>query len=426
MGGLDLGVHLLHTGAALSVVLFIAAAGGRTARLMHQPRVIGEIIAGLLAGPAVIFLFGEETFHVLLPGTVLDVLTLIGQTGLILFLVGLAHKLRTGSGSPSRGTVWTAAGALVAPLLSGVLLVCWIVATDDAAVRGNAPFLAFLLIVAVAMSITAVPVLARILTDRGISETAAGQAALGSAVVIDVVGWVLLTVAIGLGTGDHTSSMHSARALLTGVVCALAIRYILRLDAARVMCRRLPRGTAVLLAAAALGVAFTVEHMGMTSILGAALVGLAVPGGPDAPWGRAVTAVSRFGRALIPAFFVVTGITVLQQAFASVSWMLVGLTVLLGCAGKGLGGYAGARLGGHAPGAAARVGVLMNTRGLTELIVLQAGYEAGLLAAPLVLALIVMALATTVMTGPLLDLLDSKAGHPDAGSAPAETESGIR
>ncbi|WP_200300928.1 cation:proton antiporter [Streptomyces adelaidensis] len=409
MDVLDLLLRTTHAVAALAVVLLFAAAGRSAARRLRQPEVIGEITVGLLAGPAVIALFGTAFLDAVLPGPVFDILTLFGQAGLVLFLVGLAHKLRIGPDRPPHRTMgWVVAGSLVPPLLTGLLLTGWVSLTGGAAVRGTAPLPAFVLMVAVAMSITAVPVMSRILADRGMGESPAGRLALASAIAIDAVGWLLLTVAISLGAGDLTGSLHSARALLFGAVCALAVRYGLRTRAARGICVRLPRTTAVALGASALGVALVMEHLGMTAILGAALVGLAVPGDERAPWAGAVSTVSRVGRALAPAFFVVTGITVLTRAFAAASWSLIAVAVVLGCAGKVLGGYAGARLGGLPRSTACRIGVLVNTRGLTELIVLQAGLSAGVLSAPLVLALVVMALVTTAMTGPLLNALDRR------------------
>ncbi|MFC8917298.1 cation:proton antiporter [Streptomyces sp. NPDC057116] len=409
MDALDLLLRVTHAVTALAVVLLLAAAGRSAARRLRQPEVIGEITVGLLAGPAVIALFGTTALDALLPGPVFDLLKLFGEIGLVLFLVGLAHKLRIGPDRPPRRTVtWVAAGSLVPPLLTGLLLTGWVILTAGPAVRGGAPLPAFVLMVAVAMSITAVPVLSRILADRGMGESAAGRLALTSAIAIDAVGWLMLTVAISLGAGDLSGSLNSARALLFGAVCALAIRYALRTRAARRFCVRLPRSAAVALGASALGVALAMEHMGMTAILGAALVGLAVPGDERAPWAGAVSTVSRSGRALAPAFFVVTGITVLTGAFSAASWPLIVVAVALGCAGKLLGGYAGARLGGLPRGTAWRIGALVNTRGLTELIVLQAGLSAGILSAPLVLALVVMALVTTAMTGPLLNVLDRR------------------
>ncbi|MGW7362891.1 cation:proton antiporter [Streptomyces sp. NPDC054841] len=416
-----------HVATALAAVLLISVVGRRIAVRLRQPAVIGEITLGLLSGPAAISLLGQDTFDALLPRSVLHVLKLIAQAGLVLFLVGLAHKLRIGPARPPRrSTVWVSVGALVPPLLSGLLLAGWVLLTDDSTARGSAPLPAFLLMVAVAMSITAVPVMARILTDRGMSESAAGRLALAAAIVIDGVGWLLLTAAIGAGSGSLAGTLDSARALVVGALCALAIRYGLRTRTAQGLCATLPRTAAALLGAAALGVALAMEHLGMTAILGAALVGLSIPGDENAPWARAVSRVSRAGRALVPAFMVVTGITVLNGVFSSAPWGLIAVAVLLGCAGKGLGGYFGARLAGESRRTAQQVAVLMNTRGLTELIVLQAGYSAGLLTAPMVLALVVMALTTTAMTGPLLNLLGDEESRVRVAEVPAQTGSSAR
>ncbi|MEU7482655.1 cation:proton antiporter [Streptomyces sp. NPDC042319] len=428
MDALNLLLRFAHAVAALAVVLLLAALGRELARRLRQPEVIGEITMGLLAGPLVIVALGRSTFDLLLPGPVFDLIKLAAEAGLVLFLVGLAHKLRLGPNRPpQRATAWVAFGSLVPPLLTGLLLSGWVLVSGDSAARGSAPLPAFVLMIAVSMSITAVPVLARILADRGMSESTAGRLALAAAVVIDALGWLLLTVAVSLGAKDFADSLASVRALLTGVLCALVIRYGLRTRFARSVCERLPRTVAVVLGAAAIAVALTMEHMGMTAILGAALVGLAIPGDEKAPWARAVATVSRAGRALAPAFFVVTGVTVLAEGFAATSWLLIVVALVLGTLGKTVGGYLGARWAGQPRGTARRIGVLMNTRGLTELIVLQAGLSSGILTAPLVLALVVMALATTAMTGPLLNLLDRRTGRSTGPEEiPVATESGTR
>ncbi|MEU7010148.1 cation:proton antiporter [Streptomyces sp. NPDC046332] len=396
-----------HVIVALAALLLLARAGRAAARWLGQPEVVGEVTVGLLVGPVVLALSDRALFDALLPAAVIDVLKLVGQVGLVLYLVGLAHKLRPGPGGPPRQALTSlTAGAFVVPLTTGLLLVGLIALTDDKAARGDVPLPAFLLMVAVTMSITAVPVLSRILGDRGLSDSAEGRLSLASAIVMDSMGWILLTLAIGLGAGNLGGLWESLGALLAGGSCALVLRFGLRTDTARRLCRRMPRSTAVLLGGAALGTAMLTEHFGMTAIVGAAMVGLAIPGEDLAPWAKPVDAVSRTGRMLTPIFFVVTGVTVLIKAFTASSWTLIAGTLVLGCVGKLLGGYLGARFAGSGRRPAARIAVLMNTRGLTELIVIQAGYSAGILPAPLVLALVVMALATTAMTGPLLQVID--------------------
>ncbi|MER7311208.1 cation:proton antiporter [Streptomyces halstedii] len=415
--------HPVHVILALAVVLVLARAGRAAARWLRQPEVVGEVTVGLLIGPLVLALSDRASFDALLPGAVLGVLKFVGQTGLVLYLVGLAHKLRPGPGGPSQRTLsGLVGGAFVLPLATGLLLVGLIRLTDDTAARGDAPLPAFVLLVAVAMSITAVPVLSRILGDRGMSDTTEGRFALASAVVMDSLGWIMLTLAIGLGAGDLSGLWGSGLALLAGGGCALLLRLGLLTAPARRLCLRMPRTTAVLLGCAAMGTALLTERLGMTAIVGAAMVGLAIPGEALAPWTKPVAAVSHAGRTLTPVFFVVTGVTVLIDAFSAASWTLITATLVLGCLGKLLGGYLGARLAGMPPVSARRMGALMNTRGLTELIVLEAGHRAGILPSPLVLALVIMALTTTAMTGPLLGLVDRaerrRGGPPEAAGLP--------
>ncbi|MFG3107542.1 cation:proton antiporter [Streptomyces tendae] len=439
----------MQTAAALSAVLVLALLGRAGARLLRQPEVVGEVVAGLLAGPAVLALLGRDGFDAVLPGRVLNTLEHVAQAALVLFLVGLAHELggngqpkdtgsaADGQGVTRRAVTRVAVGSLVPTSLVGVLLTGWVVAYEDDAVRGDAPVAALTLMMAGVMSVTAVPVLARMLTDLGISQAPAGRLALAAALVIDLACWLLLTGAVALGSGSTAGVLHAGAALALGGVGALCLRQGLRTHVASLLLRRVPSLATGLLAASALLIAFTMEELGMTAILGAALVGFAIPGDRSSPWAPAVTRISRTGRFFVPVFFVVAGVTVLSDASMAVSWTLIGLVLVLGTLGKVLGGYAGTRSAGGDRVESARVAVLLNTRGLTELVIIQAGFSAGLLTPPLVLALIVMTLVGTAATGPLMRLLDRTAppaaapapagpATPATASVPLPTESGVR
>ncbi|MFG2986791.1 cation:proton antiporter [Streptomyces sp. NPDC048258] len=410
-------VHLL---AVLAAVLLAARAGRVAARWLRQPEVIGEMTAGLLAGPAALALLGRTGFDAVLPQPVLGDLKTVGEAGLILFLVGLAHHLRTGSDHPGRRAVaWVTTGSLLLPLLCGALLAVWVITQGGAEVRGEAPTASFVLMMAVSLSISAVPVMARIITARGMQRSRAGGLTLASAVLIDALGWLLLTLAVCLSSGSVDGFVRSLIALAFAGLCGLAIRVVLSCAPARRLCARAPRAAAAALGVAAIAAALAVEHLGMTAIVGAAAVGASVPAGKDSPWAPAVASVSRVGKAVVPVFFVVTGISVFGKGVASASWQLFALALVLGVTGKVLGGYLGARAGGQPVHQSRQVAVLMNTRGLTELIVLQVGLTAGVLTAPLALALVVMALVTTAMTGPLLRLLDRTGPAAEMPALPA-------
>ncbi|GEK03985.1 cation:proton antiporter [Streptomyces sp. 1-11] len=413
---------IVRLAATLLAILALAVLGRGAARLLRQPEVVGEIMAGLFAGPLVVAVLGGGALDSLLPARTLDALKLVSEGGLALFLVGTTHKLRLGVRGPVRRAAgWVAAGASVPSLVAGTLLAAWLVRWGGADVRGHAPAPAFVLMVAVSLSITAVPVLARILEERGMLDSDTGRAALFGAIIIDIAGWVLLSVAVGFASGSPAGFLRSMEVLAAGVLFALGARRVLASRWGTGLVVRARRHVAAAVGALAITLAFASERLGLTAVFGAVLLGLAVPVTDSAPWESAVSLVTRAGRALVPVFFVVTGVTVLTAGLGGTPWGVVVAVVLLGAVSKIGGGYLGARLGRQGRGRSLTIGVLMNTRGLTELVVLKVGYSAGILSAPLFLAMVVMALATTAMTGPCLGLLkarQARATRVPAGAVP--------
>ncbi|MFF5212017.1 cation:proton antiporter [Streptosporangium sp. NPDC000396] len=405
-----------HITAILCGVLLAAYAGGRLARALGQPVVIGEVGVGLLAGPALLAAGGPDLVTALLPPAQLDAARTVGHVGLVLFLVGVAHELRAGSVVPrGRSLWWAVAGSLGIPLAVGGLLAGWVVWIGDAGLRGPAPTPSFVLLAAIALSVTAVPVLSRILADQKLMRTAVARLAMAAAMVIDVIAWVLLALAIGLAAGEGAGRMPGLTVLVIGggAVAVLAHRLLITETAGR-FCSRFPRLTMVVIAACALGASEVMRQRGLTEIFGALLVGLAIPGGEGSAWSRAVHRVAQAGRRLVPVFFVVVGVTVFTAPSAVVPWAAICVVTGAGILAKVGGGYLGARLGGLSHRAGLQFGVMMNTRGLTEIVVLQAGYAAGILTAPSFLALGVMTLVTTAMTGPLCAIL-ARPGEEDGG-----------
>jgi Kef-type K+ transport system membrane component KefB len=177
------------------------------------------------------------------------------------------------------------------------------------------------------------------------------------------------------------------------------------------------------LGVAAITAAATTERCRLTVVVGAVLIGLAVPRrGPGSPWDHAVGLVATAGRWLVPVYFTTTGLTLLAGPAHPVAWTALAIAVVLSMLGKVGGGYLGARLGGLPRRTGLRIGILMNTRGLTEIVVLQAGYSAGILTPRLFLAMLLMALLATACTGPLLSLTERRAArsvsaHHGQGSA---------
>lgn len=392
-------MELLHTFAVLGAALLGALGGRALAVRLRQPAVMGEIVVGLLAGAAVTHLFGKDVLDALVPGPVLGWLKLVAEAGLVLYLAGAVRHLRFHARDEWPAVRWVALGSFLPSALTGLVLAAAVLLGFDE-VRGDAPLPAFLLFLAVAMSITAVPVLIRILADRDELDAPASRLSLRAAIVIDAAGWLLLSVAVGLSAGSVSHFLRVMALFAAAGLVAWGIGLLLRRFSS--FPPAAPRTAALVFGGVALAVAFSVEELGLTAIFGAVLVGVAAP----ASWHPVVEAVARVGRALMPAFFVVTGITILAPSLNGTPWALVALTVVLGVVGKIAGGYWGARLGGEPRERAFRVGALMNTRGLTEIVVVQTGYSAGLVSAPIVVALLVMALVTTAMTGPLVNLAD--------------------
>jgi K+:H+ antiporter len=418
----DVVLLVLHVAAALAGVLALARLGGWVARRLRQPSVIGEIAAGLLAGPALVAIGGQATFQAVMPADVVAVLREFGLIGLVLFLVGVAHKLHGGPGRiQSRSVGWVVAGSFVPALLCGGVFAVWVLMAGPDEARGPAPAPAFLLFVALTLAVTAVPVLARILADRGMVDTRVGRLALSCAVINDTVAWLLLAIAIGLASGQLSGFIAAMVVLVVGVLAAYGIRRLLRSDPATRFCAGHPRIAAIILAVVAMVVATTAEQLGLTALFGAVIVGLAVPG--KLAYSAPVELVSKAGKLLVPTFFVVTSVTVLAKPLGTTPWTLIGLACLLGVLGKIGGSYLGARIAGQPHWTAMQLGALMNTRGMTEIVILQVGYSVGILTPALFVSLVVMALVTTAMTGPLLTIIDRRtADDPE----PALATGGVR
>ncbi len=392
-----------HVLAALAAVLLAAYMGRRAAGRLRQPGVVAEIAVGLLIAPLIFAVGGHHVLAVLLPPKVVGALRDFGNIGLELFLVGVARDIRTADFPGRRALTRVTAGALLLPLASGCALGAWVQIDGDPALRGRAPAAELVLLLAAAMMVTAVPVLARILADSGQANSEVARLAMASAVVTDVVAWLLLALVIGLTVGLSVSSLvPAATAVGTTVGAVLAARLLRRQRAGRLTAAQ-PWLTAVLIAVAALTASDLTQRGGLTNVFGALAVGFAIPA--ESRWGTAAGLLSGLGGRLVPVYFVSTGIAAFSIGLTAVPWGAIVVATVLATVGKVLGGYVGARSTGKSQEFSLRLGVLLNTRGLTELVVLQAGYSLHIFTADLFAAMIVMTLVTTAMTGPACMLL---------------------
>ncbi|UOZ06910.1 cation:proton antiporter [Amycolatopsis sp. WQ 127309] len=389
---------------AIVVALLAGWAGRKAARWLRLPSVIGEICVGLVLGPAVIALTGWRGSGTPMDG-IRTVLTLAGKGAVILYLTCLVQDLRASLSSKHRAeTARVTTASVLVSFATGIALAGIVVLDGSPALRGTAPSGAFTLYLAIAMGVTAVPVLARIITERGMTGTKVGSLSLTAAIVTDALAWLLLAVALGLNSGRPGGFLVAAATAAGGAVLAWGGRSATARWSS--WSGRHPRLATASVIVAALAVGFTSEHLGLTVIFGATLVGLALPPRGASAWDGAIESTTKLAKPLLPLFFISTGLTVFATGIGTVPWGITAAAVGLGVLGKFGGGYLGGRAGGQSRSDSARIGAMMNTRGLTEMIILQAGHQAGILTTGLFLALLLMALATTALTGPLLALLD--------------------
>lgn len=387
------------------LVIFPLARGmGKLFARLGQPAVVGEIIAGLALGPSLLGWLAPGLQNFLFPSESLAVLGLLSQIGILIFmfLVGLEVDFAELKKS-AHTAVLVSHISILFPFLLGSLL-------SLALYRHHAPqgvsFLVFALFMSIAMSITAFPVLARILQEKKLSATPLGGMALAAASVDDVTAWTLLALIVALGGSGGAIDCLFIIALLIGfaAVMFLLVRPLLGRFYQRYLESRgvSPVGISLFLLLAS---AYATERIGVHALFGAFLAGAVLPR-HNVIRKTLIDRFEYFGSVfLMPLFFVVTGLrTRIGLLDDGGSWLLC--TTVLGVAilGKLGGTYAAARLAGTAPRESFALGALMNTRGLIELVVLNIAYEMGIFSEKLFAAMVLMALVTTFMTGPLVSL----------------------
>ena len=407
MNSADLLLHLL---LALFVILVVARLVGVLFKRIGQPPVIGEVVAGILLGPSLLGRVWPAGSAFLLPPAMAPYLQAIAQIGVILymFVVGLELDPAQLKRRPHQAAAISLTGMIV-PFLLGLAVAG---AIYPALAGEGVPFVAFAVFMGVALSITAFPVLARILSDRGIQHTRLGTLALACAAIGDVAAWCLLALATAIATAKGGDAIRTF--LLTVVflgVVLVVIRPLLARFARRVEDEREPslESLSVVFAALLLS-ALVTEWIGIHALFGAFLVGVSIPHGSALARGLKTRLHDTVAVLLLPAFFAFSGLrTQLGLVSGFGQWSVCLLILLAACAGKFGGTTIAARAVGLPWRTASSLGVLMNTRGLVELIVLNVGLDLGVIGAPLFAMLVLMALVTTFATSPLLGWIDGNA-----------------
>ncbi|GAA2707346.1 cation:proton antiporter [Micromonospora olivasterospora] len=404
---------------AVAVITALSYLLGLVARRLGQPAVIGQMFAGIALGPSVLGQLPGDLGKALFPMAIRPYLTVVAQLALVLFLFYVGYELNRGLlRQRVQAVPLVAAAAFVVPMLLGagstVAFADWYAATGTPEV----PHGAFVLYVAVALSITAVPVLAGIINERGLAGAMTGVVALTSAGVIDALGWLALTAAMlhgkvgGQRPWSVTLLLLLAYLLVMVVVARPALGWLRRqaLASGRSAASLLP-----VAATFAMASAWATGAMGLHVILGAFIAGLIMPRGETGhPDPALLTAVEKAGSVLLPVFFVVSGLSTDLGALHAADLGLLVVICVAATAGKLGGGSLAARVSGLSWRESTNIGVMLNTRGLTELVVLNVGLQAGFVNGRLYTVFVLMALLTTAATGPLLTLLARRDPAPKA------------
>jgi K+:H+ antiporter len=408
--------------AQLVVIVAATRLVGALAARLRQPRVVGEIAAGLLLGPSLLGRLAPTASAWLFPSATFPVLLAVSHLGLLffMFLVGLHLDLRMLRAS-GRTALVTSPVSIVVPLGLGIV-VGGVIQPRFAPEVAPLPFALFM---GVALSVTAFPVLARILEERGLARTRIGVVAIACAAVDDVTAWCLLAGVTAYVRAAAGSSSF-ARTLLLLALFAAAVLLLLR----PVLKRRLTRSPASFLPVAVvclLACAAATEAIGVHALFGAFLAGIAMPRRDDLRHALEVSLEAVTSVVLLPLFFASTGLRLdvgwLQGATA---WSSLGLILLAAVGGKLGGSMVAARATGMGWRDAAGLGILLNTRGLVELVILGAGLELGVLTPPVYSMMVVMALVTTAMATPVLEALGLAGSESLRDSAPSSSPPGAR
>ena len=372
-----------------------------------QPMVIGEIIAGILLGPSLLGLFWPGISHFLFPSDSLRSIEVLSQLGLILFMfiIGLeldVHLLK----HKAHTAVVVSHASIILPFFGGISLAYFLYKTHA---PPHISFLGFGLFMGIAMSITAFPVLARIIQERGLTQSPLGVLAITCAAADDVTAWCILAVVIAIvQAGTATSALFT---ILLAVIYVLAmltlVRPLLQRLAARyASAENLSRGFAVIAFAVMFLSAFATEVIGIHALFGAFLAGVVMPAQVDFRKMLAAKIEDVSLVILLPLFFASTGLKTQIGLLDSSAWLICGLIILVAVVGKVGGSLAAAKFTGQSWSDSLALGALMNTRGLMELVVLSIGYDLGVLSPTVFTMMVLMALVTTFMTSPALSAIE--------------------
>ena len=399
----------------LLIIILSARIVGALFQRIQQPRVLGEIVAGILLGPSLLGAAAPFAAAWLFPPENLGALYALSQVGLVLFMFHIGLEVDPGTIlRHGRTAVIVSNVSMLVPFVMGVGLALWVVPSLAAA---HGPRIGFPLFIGVAMSITAFPVLARILEERGLLHSRVGTIAIACAAVDDVMAWCVLAVIVTFVRSEASGSLMRS-------FFALAVYTVAMLRGVRPLARkwflRSGRSSASVLAAAMLlllASALTTELIGVHALFGAFVAGAALPREEGLRRALSASFAPLSTTLLLPVFFAYTGLrTRLGLVHGARMWLCLAAVLVVAVAGKFASSMFAARITGLSWRESAALGALLNTRGLIELVILNVGYDLGVISKEMFTLMVVMALVTTLMTAPLLSWIHPRAKTAEQGS----------
>jgi Kef-type K+ transport system membrane component KefB len=393
--------------ADIAIVLLVGALLGRLARYLRQPPVVGEIVAGIALGPSLLGLFpGNPTAHIF-PTEARPYLSAIAQVGLLVFMFGIGWEFDKRLLNGRRGAAGAVSLSSIALAFGlGIALAATLYSHHDTVKGHHTSFTAFALFMGAAMSITAFPVLARMLTEHRMMNTRVGALALASAAIDDVLAWCLLALVAAIVTSGGVSSDMVQIAILAAVyvaVLALIVRPLFSYLVRKWVGDHVPPLFLLVLVAGLFLSSYATTWIGIHAIFGAFAFGFIMPREPFEVLAEGIKRpFDGISMVLLPVFFIVTGLNVDISSISGRGVVELVAIIAVACAGKLIGAAVPGRLTGMPWREAGTLGLLMNTRGLTELIILNVGVTLGVLDGQMFTMMVLMALVTTALAGPLL------------------------
>lgn len=403
------GHSLLILVGQIAIILALSRVMGLLFARLHQPQVMGEMIAGIMLGPSLLGWIAPDAWDTIFPPATIRYLNVLSQIGVVffLFLIGLEldPKLLRKRG---HAAVVISHVSIVAPFLLGAALALYLyplVFTRTPEMR----FTSVALFMGAAMSITAFPVLARILTERNLHKTQVGAIAITCAAVDDVSAWCMLAFVVGVARakGLDPAMWTAALSAIYVLVMFFVIRPLVgRIEKVYDRQGRLSQNVVAAIFLLILASAWTTEAIGIHALFGAFLMGAIMPKGTRFVRHLSEKLEDYTVVFLLPIFFAYTGLkTQINLINNGELWLLTGLIIAVACAGKFGGSMLAARSCGLGWRESSAIGILMNTRGLMELVILNIGRELGVITDAVFAMMVIMALVTTALTTPVLNLV---------------------